>query len=329
MRSRSRPAFTRIELIVCLTMAGVFLALVLAAVAHFRYEARVTESKQKLKTITLALIEYADQHPHRLFQRGSLPPGLDDHGFSALSKILPQIGEGELYRRIDFTKSIDDPANRPARQTTVAAFLSPLDDPPARDDSTKGFGPTNYLVNALAFPNEYGTIYPEGFFNDKGAQTVFVVETLRGGPSERRDVRREHVALGRSGAATDRVRWGRGDEFRGGWFAEDQARWDKVGVQEFAAGRHLANDRGSSWMDGSPLQSLLLPGRRLNDPLPDAIIGNPGRMEGVSGPRSLTHLINVSMGDGSVRSFDDRITSDEVWFNALSPAAKEGTSWDW
>src|SRR5262249_19041867 len=66
MRSRSRPAFTRIEFIVCLTMAGVVLALVLAAVAHFRYEARVTESKQKLKTITEALIDHADREKGRL-----------------------------------------------------------------------------------------------------------------------------------------------------------------------------------------------------------------------------------------------------------------------
>jgi type II secretory pathway pseudopilin PulG len=322
MRSRPRPAFTRVELIVCLAMAGVVLALVLAAVAHFRYEARVTESQQKLKTITEALIDQADR------DKGRLPPGLDEKHFSALSKILPLIGEEELYRQIDFSKSIDDPANRAARRTTVNAFLSPLDDPPAPDDPTKSYGPTNYLLNGLVFHSGFPSFYPATFV-DGTTQTVMVAETLRGAPTRRPDVRRQHVVLGEKEADHYGARWLHSEVISHPWKAENQNRWDTVGVQEFEAGTNVATNRGASWMDGGALQTVLLPGRGLNDPLPDAIRSTPERMEGVSSPRSMTHWINFSLADGSVRRVDARYTSNEKWFNALTPFGEDAMSPDW
>src|SRR5262249_55964245 len=257
---------------------------------------------------------------------GCLPPGLDDNHFSALAKVLPYLGEEELYRRIDFNKSIDDPANRAARRTTVGVFLSPLDDAPlAGNDPTKAYGPTNYLLNGLAFRYRWCEIYPGGF-TDGCSQTVCVIETLRGRPTEGPDVRRQYLILGEKETAKYRVRWHvptpkegtPGDKH---WKVEDQNRWDEVGVNEFDAGKNIVTNRGASWMDGSPLQTVLLPGRGLNDPLPDAIVGTPERMEGVSGPRSLTHDILVSMADGSVCRFSDRRMSDQAWFDALTPSA--------
>jgi hypothetical protein len=313
-------------MIVCLTMAGVALALVAGALVRIRYEERVARSKDNLHRITLALIDYADQHG------GILPPGLDNNHFSALSKALPLLGEGDLHRRIDFSKSIDDPANRAARRTTVGVFLSPLDDAPtAGDDPTKAYGVTNYLVNGLVFPSKRRLTYPASI-SDGTSQTVFVVETLRGGSTRTLDVRRQHVVLDEADRTDNRVHWelAKREGYDGGsrWSAELQERWGKVGVEQFEAGKGLATDRGASWMDGSPLQTILLPGRGLNDSRPDAIGRIPERMEGVSGPRSLTHLVNFAMGDGSVYRRDASRMTDELWFNALTP---DVPSWgfDW
>jgi type II secretory pathway pseudopilin PulG len=326
MSARRRSAFTRVELIVCLAMAGVVLALVAGALVRVRYEERVARSKDNLHRITLALIDYADQHD------GVLPPGLDDNHFSALSKVLPQLGEGDLHRRIDFSKSIDDPANRDAHRTRVGIFVSPLDDAPtAGDDPTKASGPTNYFVNGLVFPSKRRLTYPASI-SDGTSQTVFVVETLRGGPTHNPDVRRQHVVLDEADKAENQVHWelARREGYDGGsmWSAELQARWDKVGAQQFEAGKGLATHRGASWMDGSPLQTVLLPGRGLNDPRPDAIGRIPERMEGVSGPRSLTNLVNFAMGDGSVYRRDASKMTDELWFNALTPDVPSwGSDW--
>src|SRR5262249_26868144 len=160
-------------------------------------EERVARSKDNLHRITLALIDYADQHD------GILPPGLDDNHFSALSRVLPQVGEGDLHRRIDFSKSIDDPANPDARRARVGIFVSPLDDPP-----TEGYGPSSYLLNGLVFSYKRPVRYPDSF-TDGTVTTVMLVESLRGGPTRRPDVRRQYVVLNEAEAAPHKVRWDR------------------------------------------------------------------------------------------------------------------------
>ena len=50
-----------------------------------------------------------------------------------------------LYKTIDFKKSIDDPANAAARKTIIKIFLNPNDPVQAVSDK---YGATNYLFNA-------------------------------------------------------------------------------------------------------------------------------------------------------------------------------------
>ena len=78
---------------------------------------------------------------------GLLPPGVDDKNFSAASKLLPYIEQGQVYKKINYTKPITDPVNAEARKTVIPTFLSPRDPlKKVRDDS----GATNYLFNDFA-----------------------------------------------------------------------------------------------------------------------------------------------------------------------------------
>src|SRR5262249_2228175 len=175
---------------------------------------------------------------------------------------------------------------------------------------TKAFGPTNYLFNALAFPAKKGGKFPASF-PDGTSRTVFVAETLRGdGSRTASDLFRQHVALTHAKRG------------RSGGYPED------LGVWEFEHNRNVAADRGASWMDGGHLQGTFLPGRSPNDGRPDVVVGHPGKMEGVSGPRSLDDIVSVAMGDGTVKPINTRTISYRVWFNYLTPDGDErGPDW--
>jgi len=224
-------------------------------------------------------------------------------------RILPYLGVKSLHKQIDFDRWIDDPINREARCTQLDFLLSPLDDqPPLRQDSTKAPAPTNYLFNALVFPRHRWLRFP-GDILDGSSNTVFVAETLRGdGSMTATDVRRQHIVLRvrPSGARTPYD------------FSES------LGVSEFHRNADVAGNRGSSWMDGSHLQGTFLPGRLPNDERPDVVVGPPGEIEGLSGPRSFHNIVNVVMGDGSVKPIDSRTIPYKVWFAALTPAGEWG-----
>src|SRR5262249_9191531 len=147
--------------------------------------------------------------------------------------LLPYLEQEKLYRKIDFTRPIDDKANEDARKTVVATFVNPDDkaEAPAKDP-TKRYGPTNYLFNGLIFYHNSRPRFPASF-TDGTSNTIIVAETLRGdGSRKAADVKRQYVALAAADAA----------KYRG--------RADQMGVQEFKEGKFIAGDRGASWMDG-------------------------------------------------------------------------------
>lgn len=52
------------------------------------------------------------------------PTGRPRSGLGWLSRLLPYVGATEVYRRLDFQKPYDDPANRPALATPIPAFYA-------------------------------------------------------------------------------------------------------------------------------------------------------------------------------------------------------------
>src|SRR5207247_2054916 len=166
-------------------------------------------------------------------------------------------------------------------------FLNPND--PAQAVTDK-YGATNYLFNAgsnasltdndgVFFQNSKARLpasIPDGTSN-----TIFVVETLKGnGQKKAVDIRRQHVVY-----KADALK-----ELK-----------EEAGVEDWKEGKHIAGDRGASWMDGRFLQGTFNSGRRPDDRKPDVSCDGMG---GWSGPRSLANTVLVGRGDVSVRAID-------------------------
>jgi type II secretory pathway pseudopilin PulG len=319
MTGQRRTGFGRLDALVVVVGLGLVLALAVPFVLRARLQARREQSANNLRRLIEATHAYSDNHKQQL-----LPPGCDDKHFSAVAKLLPYLGEKDLHKTIDFSRSIDDPVNEAARRTRLDVLLSPLDDQPAiSKDPTKAPAPTNYLFNGLAFPYGHGLKFPGSFLNGT-SQTVFITETLRGdGNAQAVDVNRQHIVLSERQAR----RYSR--EFR-----------HEMGVAEFRDNRDVAADRCSSWMDGRMLQGTFISGahsrskwlhagqRCPNEPRPDVVVEIPGELDGLAAPRSLTDIVIVGLGDGSTRNLDVSKLLPDRWIKVTDPDwVDEGSEW--
>ena len=299
MRSSRRSGFTLFQLLVLIAIFAILLGLLLPAVQKVREAAARTQSQNNLKQLVLALHNYNDAN-------GLLPPGNDDNNFSASAKLLPYIEQDNVYKLIDFKKSVDDKANANVRKLIIKVLLSPND---PRMAVTTDYGATNYLFNAgtkYALKDGDGVFYQNSksripaTFQDGTSNTIVIVETLKGdGQTKAVDVHRQHVAY-------------KAEALKG--------LTDKSGVQDFKEGKHIAGDRCASWMDGRFLQGTFNAARKPNDERPDVSCAGLG---GLSGPRTLGNYLAVGMGDGSVRSIDAKKISYETWKAAITPAGGE------
>jgi len=333
MTRQRRTAFTRLEALVVVALLGVLFALGVPLVLRARLAAKRQQSENNLRQLAEATIRYAENDKRQL-----LPLGWDEKHFSTVAKLLPYLGEKDLYKTIDFSRSIDDPKNEAARRTRLEVVLSPLDDEPVLGkDPTKVLAPTSYLFNGLAFPRGYSRRYPSSFINGTSS-TVFVAETLRGDGRPRAvDVRRQHIVLSEHKARK--------------YPAEKR---EEMGVAEFKSDVNVAADRCSSWMDGRMLQGTFISGRATpgivdlrpdgrpeppawvhsgkrypNDERPDVVVQFSDQLDGLAAPRSLTSIILVGMGDGSVRRIDVDKLPSEQWMRGTDVDWCEGISSEW
>jgi type II secretory pathway pseudopilin PulG len=284
MNSSRRKAITLFELLVIIAIIAILLALLLPAVAKVRQAAQRTQSMNNLKQIALAVHNYASSYANKL------PPNDHPNHFSALAHLLPYAEQNELFKAIDFSKPVDDPANAKARKTNLRLFISPQD--PLLADNAE-FGPTNYMFCAGSKPSlgdnnglfYRGNKYNIGNIPDGSSNTIITAETLRGnGDVQGRDVQRQHVHLKTAALKTID---------------------DESGVKDFADGKNIAANRGASWMDGRFLQATFTMTRKINDENPDVDCGGAG---GLSGLRAIGPMVIVGMGDGSVRAIKSTIS---------------------
>jgi prepilin-type N-terminal cleavage/methylation domain-containing protein len=131
-RERRSSGFTLIELLVVIAIIAVLIALLLPAVQQAREAARRTQCKNNLMQIGLALNNYFMAHE-------VLPPGTQNasgpiqskegNGYHMgwMTQILPYLEQQNVFNHIDFTKSVYDTANVPARQQRISMFICPSD----------------------------------------------------------------------------------------------------------------------------------------------------------------------------------------------------------
>lgn len=121
--------FTLIELLVVIAIIGVLVALLLPAVQASREAARITQCKNNLRQMGLAIHNYHDAA--RVMPPGWLAGQADDSdGWAWGSLILPYLEQSNLQRSIWYDLSIEHDNNKAARTFVVPSYLCPSDSHP-------------------------------------------------------------------------------------------------------------------------------------------------------------------------------------------------------
>jgi prepilin-type N-terminal cleavage/methylation domain-containing protein/prepilin-type processing-associated H-X9-DG protein len=203
----TRPGFTLIELLVVVSITGLLIALTLPAVQSSRETARRSQCANNLRQIGLALHNYETSNKSFPLNWGNprIDPGrgypwhIFSRPYSALTRLLPFIGESPLYASINFsveTYPSDDgaaflaPQNATAYATTLSVCLCPSDGaatPTAFGCNYRG----NYGVGPSVGPSQETYDSGNGFYSFPGvlgsqsfpdglAHTIAYSERLRG-----------------------------------------------------------------------------------------------------------------------------------------------------
>ena len=143
MKRNRRPGFTLFQLLIVLAVLAILLGLLLPAVAKVRQAAARAQSSNNLKQLGLAIHNYADSN------RNLLPSGIDANGFSAITKLLPDVEANDVYKSINQNKPFDDKANAEPRKAQLKWLQSPLDPITVVKD---GWGACDSLYRITADP---------------------------------------------------------------------------------------------------------------------------------------------------------------------------------
>ncbi|HEX4070287.1 MAG TPA: DUF1559 domain-containing protein, partial [Planctomycetaceae bacterium] len=122
-----RRAFTLIELMVVIAIIGILIAILLPAVQAAREAARVTQCRNNLKQIGLAIHNYHDIN--RTFPNADPGGGSDADSSismaSAFVAILPYMEQAANYQHYNFALANTDPGNQAVVSQRLPFYLCP------------------------------------------------------------------------------------------------------------------------------------------------------------------------------------------------------------
>jgi prepilin-type N-terminal cleavage/methylation domain-containing protein/prepilin-type processing-associated H-X9-DG protein len=134
---RHRRGFTLIELLVVIAIIAILIALLLPAVQQAREAARLTQSKNNLKMIGLAMHNYHDtfnELPQGTVPNEDLKP---EERLSWAYSILPFLEQVVLYNELDGKLGWEAEENTFGLQTAVSVYQNPSQ-PGARPNPSSG-----------------------------------------------------------------------------------------------------------------------------------------------------------------------------------------------
>jgi prepilin-type N-terminal cleavage/methylation domain-containing protein len=203
LRIHARVGYTLIELLVCIFILSLLMALLLPAVQVARESARRVQCVNNLKQIGLALHQY--ESVHGLFPAIYSDSGLAAqnhvlvpyaaHGYSPLARMSAELELVSLSNSQNLTLGLSDPLslafNHTVALTSVGTFLCPSEDGP----TVAGYGRVNYRFSIGPTPwisPTYGdaddwsgaftmhAFYRAASFQDGLSNTIGVSERLQG-----------------------------------------------------------------------------------------------------------------------------------------------------
>lgn len=196
MRTRRRPGFTMLELMVVIGIISVLISLLLPAVQSARESARRTQCANNLIQIGLAIHGYEASHrclpPGSVNAAGPITSSKPGYQFGWIARILPYLEQKEVYRNLDFRVPVEHPANLTARSVSMNVLICPSEVGWGRAAAVngQGLGPSAYVAchNSTEAPIDVGN---DGVFflnsrvryediTDGLASTIFVGETRAG-----------------------------------------------------------------------------------------------------------------------------------------------------
>jgi len=296
--ARKWRGFTLIELLVVIAIIAILIGLLLPAVQKVREAAARTQCSNNIKQLALGLHNAHDVYHAFPPMYGSYPAGSPAFG-TAFFHLLPFIEQGAVHKLAVSGNSLD--GNRSVH-TAVKTYQCPSD--PTYGDGywyPSDWGLTSYGANyqVLGRPetgdgNKQGAANLSSTFQDGTSNTiVFAEKYARCGP-------------------TFGNLWGHGD-------------WEHNFMPMFAFG----TQDGSTGYNASATSGWSQPGvvgpasKFQITPNPYQSACNP-----VRAASSHTAVIQVGLGDGSVRSCSSGV-SDATWWAACTPARGDMLGTDW
>jgi prepilin-type N-terminal cleavage/methylation domain-containing protein len=307
MRNRG---FTLIELLVVIAIIGILISLLLPAVQAAREAARLTQCKNNIKQLVLALHNYHDING--MFPPGHLETGQEDpppgqptaqHQIGWLTYLLPFIEQSATYKLVPFNQiNPSQNVNKntaffPAAGTVVNTFLCPTDPMPLVAGLSTA--PANYMgnqgINCMCQFNQCSGVFGHSTFTklawitDGTSNTIAVSETLRG-DNNTATLADNYISTSSTSANAQ----------------------DVTTCQSFAPN---ASDRGLSWIGGQPQYNMFSTNRVPNDVLYDCRAPNYGCTNMAARSAHSGGGVVAGMCDGSLHFISQNI--DLTTYQAL------------
>lgn len=152
MQLKRIQGFTRLELLTTLTLVMLLMVPLLPAMQRAREDARLTQCKNNLKQLGLALHNYHDVH--RMMAPGWISKRMHGEGHSSTGwqvQILPYVDQGPLYNDLELTDPVFDSPVELLKQE-LAVYRCPADSLAATNSLRGGWGTSNYSGNYGAIP---------------------------------------------------------------------------------------------------------------------------------------------------------------------------------
>lgn len=127
--ARPLSGFTLIEMLVCIAILAVLMAMTLPAIQNARESARATHCRSNLAQLGEAFHAYHMTHlslpSGSVDEQSPAAPGPDRFVWGWALQLLPQLDEQPLATRLDASRGVSDPVNQTALQQTPEFLTCP------------------------------------------------------------------------------------------------------------------------------------------------------------------------------------------------------------